>query len=99
MPLMTKEESDLGLPSSPKGKIVGTMTQVLSLMETHSDDRSQFNRLTAQSSNQTSQNVERKVYAGSPLAKPRIHAGSLYTSRVYVHTHFHRMKGVYILDN
>ena len=36
LPLMTKGESDLGFPSSPKGEIVGIMTQVLSLMETHS---------------------------------------------------------------
>jgi len=34
--------SDLGLPSSPKGEIVGIMTQVLSLMETHSDGKSLF---------------------------------------------------------
>ena len=27
-PLMTKGESDLGLPSSPNGEIVGIMTQV-----------------------------------------------------------------------
>ena len=40
LPLMTKGESDLVLPSSPKGEIVGIMTQVFSLMATHSDDRS-----------------------------------------------------------
>jgi len=28
LPLMTKGESDLGLPSSPKGEIVGIMTQI-----------------------------------------------------------------------
>ena len=28
MPLMTKGENDLGLASSPKGEIVGIMTQV-----------------------------------------------------------------------
>ncbi len=48
-PLMTKGESDLMLPSSPKGEIVGIMTQVLSLMATHSDDISQYNRLTTKS--------------------------------------------------
>ena len=42
LPLMSKGESDLVLllPSSPKGEIVGIMIQMLSLMETHSDDRS-----------------------------------------------------------
>lgn len=30
----------LALPSSPKGAIVGIMIQVLSLMATHTDDRS-----------------------------------------------------------
>jgi len=46
---MTKgENEDLGLPSSPKGEIVGimarcgVMVQVLSLMATHFGDRSQF---------------------------------------------------------
>ena len=44
-PLMSKGESDLVLllPSSPKGEIVGIMIQViqvLSMMATHSDDRS-----------------------------------------------------------
>ena len=42
LPLMSKGESDLVLllPSSPKGEIVGIMIQVLSLMETHSQARS-----------------------------------------------------------
>jgi len=46
---MLKGESDLVwlLPSSPKGEIVGIMIQVLSLMATHSDDRSQRSRLIA----------------------------------------------------
>jgi len=47
LPLMSKgERSDLVwlLPSSPKGVIVGIMIQVLSLMETHSDERSQYSR-------------------------------------------------------
>ena len=70
------------------------MTQVLSLMATHSDDRLQFSRLTSQSSNQ---NEEREIYATSPSAKPHIHIGSLYTGCVYVH--FHRMQGMYILEN
>jgi len=40
-PFMSKGESDLVLlPSSPKGEIVGIMIQVLSLMETRTDDRS-----------------------------------------------------------
>jgi len=49
LPLMSKGESDLVLlfPSSPKGEIVGIMIQVLSLMATHSDERSQYSRLTA----------------------------------------------------
>jgi len=37
--------SDFGLPSSPKGEIVGIMAQVLSLMATHSKGRSQFRLL------------------------------------------------------
>jgi len=47
-PLMSKGESDLVLlfPSSPMGEIVGIMIQVLSLMETLSEERSQYNRLT-----------------------------------------------------
>ena len=42
LPLMSRGESDLVLllPSSPKGEIVGIMIQVLSLMESHSNDRS-----------------------------------------------------------
>jgi len=42
LPLMSKGESDLVLllPSSPKGEIVGIMIQVLSLMATHSDEKS-----------------------------------------------------------
>ena len=45
-PLMSKGESDLVwlLPSSPKGEIVGIMIKVLSLMATHSDERSQYSR-------------------------------------------------------
>ena len=41
-PLMSKGESDLVLllPSSPKGEIVGIMIQVLSLLETHLDEKS-----------------------------------------------------------
>ena len=48
---------------------------------------------------QSSQNEKREVYVGSPLTKLRIHAGSLYTSRVYVHTHFHKRKSAYTLEN
>jgi len=41
LPLMSKGESELVLlPSSPKGEIVGIMAKVLSLMATHSGDRS-----------------------------------------------------------
>ena len=47
----------------------------------------------------SSQNEEREVYAGSPLTKPRIQASSLYTNRVYVHTHFEKKKNVYTLEN
>jgi len=49
LPLMSKGESDLVLllPSSPKGEIVGIMIHVLSLMATHSDERSQYSRLIA----------------------------------------------------
>ena len=35
------------LPSSPKGEIIGILIQVLSLMETHIDDSSQYNKLTS----------------------------------------------------
>ena len=48
---------------------------------------------------QASQNEEKEVYVGSPLTKLRIHAGSLYTSYVYVHTHFHKRKSTYTLEN
>jgi len=48
---------------------------------------------------QSSKNEEREVYTGSPLTKLCIHAGSLYTSCVYVHTHFHKRKSVYTLEN
>ena len=48
---------------------------------------------------QSSQNEEREVYTGSPLSKMCIHAGSQYTSHVYVHTHFHKRKGMYMLEN
>ena len=48
---------------------------------------------------QSSQNEEREVYASSPLTKLHIHAGSLYTSRVSVHMHFHRRKSAYTLEN
>jgi len=47
---------------------------------------------------QSSQNEEREVYAGSPLNKLRIHIGSLNTSRIYVHMHFHRRKSTYTLE-
>ena len=42
LPLMSKGERDLVLllPSNPKGDIVRIMIQVLSLMATHSDERS-----------------------------------------------------------
>ena len=42
LPFMSKGESDLvwWLPSIPKGDIVGIMIQVLSLVATHSDDKS-----------------------------------------------------------
>ena len=45
---MSKGENEaevLRLPSSPKGEIVGIMAKVLSLMATHSGDRSQQQRL------------------------------------------------------
>ena len=87
------------MPLMTKGEIVGFMTQLLSLMATNSDDRSQFSRLTTQCSDQNSQDEEREVYAGSPLAKLCIHAGFMYTSSIYVHTNFHRMQGTYILEN
>ena len=48
---------------------------------------------------QSSQNEEREVYAGSPLTKLRMHVGSLYTSRIYVHMHFHGRKSAYTLKN
>ena len=35
---MSKGESDLVFPSSPKGEIVGIMAEVLSLMATYTDD-------------------------------------------------------------
>jgi len=76
---MSKGESDLVwfLPSGPKEEIVGIMIQVFSLMATHSDERSEYSK-------KTTKNEERKVYAGSPLTKPHMHAGSLYTkSRIY----------------
>ena len=49
LPLMSKGESDLVLllPSSPKGEIVSIMKKVLSLMATHSDEISQYNKLIA----------------------------------------------------
>ena len=37
LPLMSKGESDLVVPSSPKGEIVGIMIKVLSFMATLSD--------------------------------------------------------------
>lgn len=48
---------------------------------------------------QSSQDEEREVYASSPLTKLHIHASSLYTSRIYIHMHFHRRKSVYTLEN
>ena len=48
LPLMLKGESVLVLllPSIPKGEIFGIMIQVLSLVETHSDESSHCSRST-----------------------------------------------------
>ena len=62
-------------------------------MATHSDDRSQFNRLTTQS---LYQNEERELYTGSPLAKPHIHAGSLYKSHIHTHALSQNARRVYL---
>lgn len=46
---------------------------------------------------QSSQNQEREVYAGSPLTKLCIHTGSLYTKlRICTHTLSQKEKCVYL---
>jgi len=66
---------------------------------THSDERSQYSRLKTQIYRLDYTDEEREVYAGSPLTKLCIHVGSLFTSRIYVHTHFHKSKSVYTLES
>ena len=67
---MSKGESDLVLlPSSPKGEIVGIMAKVLSLMATHSGDRSQHFLSAAEIDDQLSNMEENKGYAGNPYRK------------------------------
>ena len=94
---MSKGESDLVLPSSLKGEIVGIMIQVLSFMAIHSDDRSQYNRLTTQRSTYQTTNNEERGIRRFTLTKLRINVGSLYTSSVYVHMHFHKRESAYTL--
>jgi len=81
---MSKGESDLVLlPSSPKGEIVGIMAKVLSLMATHSGDRSQYFKSAAEIDDQLSNIEENKGYAGTPYRKC-VHAGTPH--RKCVHT-------------
>ena len=74
---MSKGENEaeaLRLPSSPKGEIVGIMAKVLSLMATHSGDRSQYFKSAAEIDDQLSNIEENKGYAGTPCIRC-IHAG------------------------
>ena len=59
----------LALPSSPKGEIVGIMAQVLSLMATHTGDRSQYNRSVAEIDDHLTKNEENKKYADAPFSR------------------------------
>jgi len=72
---MSKGESDLVLlPSSPKGEIVGIMAKVLSLLATHSGDRSQYFLSAAEIDDQLSNIEENEEDAGNPY-KRCVHAG------------------------
>ena len=62
------------MPSSPKGEIVGIMAKVLSLMATHSGDRSQYFKSAAEIDDQLSNIEENKGYAGTPYIR-YVHAG------------------------
>jgi len=89
---MSKGESDLVLlPSSPKGEIVGIMAKVLSLMATHSGDRSQYFKSVAEIDDQLSNIEENKGYAGTPYIKC-VHTGTPY--RKCVHTHSYPIQEV-----
>jgi len=57
------------LPSSSKGEIVGNMAKVLSLMATHTGDRSQYIRSVAEIDDELSNIEENKRYAGTPYKR------------------------------
>jgi len=84
---MSKGESDLVLlPSSPKGEIVGIMAKVLSLMATHSGDRSQYFKSAAEIDDQLSNIEENKEYAGIPYRKC-VHTGMCYIKCVHTRSY------------
>ena len=86
---MSKGENEaevLRLPSSPKGEIVGIMAKVLSLMATHSGDRSQYFKSAAEIDDQLSNIEENKGYAGTPYIRC-VHAGRCYIKCVHTRSY------------
>ena len=86
---MSKGENEaevLRLPSSPKGEIVGIMAKVLSLMATHSGDRSQYFKSAAEIDDQLSNIEENKGYAGTPYIRC-VHAGQCYIKCVHTRSY------------
>ena len=89
LPLMSKGDNEveaLRLPSSPKGEIVGIMAKVLSLMATHSGDRSQYFKSAAEIDDQLSNIEENKGYAGTPYIRC-VHAGQCYIKCVHTRSY------------
>jgi len=66
---MSKGEKFVRLPSSPKGEIVGIMAKVLSLMATHSGDRSLYFLSAAEIDDQLSNIEEKKKDAGNQFIR------------------------------
>ena len=86
---MSKGENEaevLRLPSSPKGEIVGIMAKVLSLMATHSGDRSQYFKSAAEIDDQLSNIEENKGYAGTPYIRC-VHARQCYIKCVHTRSY------------
>ena len=84
------------LPSSPKGEIVGIMIQVLSLMATHSGDRSLFLMISSLFLRRTqvicSESASPQVYHAEPTSRD---AGQPFRGCVHpVHTFQDREKHV-----
>jgi hypothetical protein len=66
--------------------LVGIMAKVLSLMATHSGDRSQYFKSAAEIDDQLSNIEENKGYAGTPYIRC-VHAGQCYIKCVHTRSY------------